>query len=323
MDIFSFIESKDIAQHIKATGYRITDIQKAWLVWNCRSATQEERHAAWQELIQSTTDQKIVSGLHSTEWPSFHQMLADYMALDRKLVDLLKRDDPNTVFRFEAKTNSLNPRVRQLEWRGEALFSTYEKALSGIEDWDNPPFFRITKHWCDTNFRVEGTFNAECQLLEIDCYGELITNYLNEQEIELHCESFDGMWFDIPIPFQKGDLVQDTQSKEPFVLLDTDPWAKQRHPNRGSHRCASDMLAFGYSYDPEDHFLYDDYMCGYLNLEYCTDPLVGGERLLEAYSRFVKGEIDAWSLSKFARMYHCEELAELDRKQLKSFGAVK
>ena len=117
--------------------------------------------------------------------------------------------------------------------------------------------------------------------------------------------------------------MQDSQSKEPFVLLDTDPWIKQRHPNRGSHRCASDMLAFGYSYDPEDHFLYDDYMCGYLDLEYCTEPLTGGERILEAYGRFIKGEIDAWTLLKFARMYHCEEITEADCKRLKSFGAVK
>lgn len=75
MDIFHFIESKDIANHVKSVGYRLSDIQKARLIWNCQTATQSERHAAWQELIHSSTDQTVVSGLHATEWPSFLRCL--------------------------------------------------------------------------------------------------------------------------------------------------------------------------------------------------------------------------------------------------------
>ena len=75
MDIFHVIESNDIAQHIKSIGYRFTDIQKAWLIRACRSATQSERHAAWEELINSSADQKVVSGLHPEGWDSLHQMI--------------------------------------------------------------------------------------------------------------------------------------------------------------------------------------------------------------------------------------------------------
>lgn len=323
MDIFRFIESNDIAKHIKSIGYRLTDIQKAWLIRACRSATQAERHAAWAELINSTVDQKVASGLHPEGWDSLHQMIKSYMELEHKLETLLQREDPNTVYQFQAKTVSLNPREYQLEWRGEALFSRFKNAFASIDDWESPPFFRIIKRWCDANFRIEGLYNADCQLLEVSCCGDLLTKYLTEQEIELYCESFDGMWFDIPIPFQKGDIVQNIHSKERFVILDTDPWVKQRHPNRGSHRDAADMLAFGYTYGREDRFLYNDYMCNYLDIEYCKLPLSGGERILEAYSRFVKGEITAWTLLKLARMYQCEEIAEFDRRCLKSFGAVR
>ena len=83
------------------------------------------------------------------------------------------------------------------------------------------------------------------------------------------------------------------------------------------------MYAFGYSYDEQDHFLWDDYMTACMDLEYCTEPLVGHSRILEAYSRFEKGAIDAWTLLKLFRMYECEAVADKNYRQLKGFGAVK
>lgn len=82
------------------------------------------------------------------------------------------------------------------------------------------------------------------------------------------------------------------------------------------------MIATGYSFDYENRFLNDDYMTDYMNLEYCTAPLKGNKRILEAYSRFEKGNIDTWTLLKLFRMYMCEDIAASDYRQLKGFGAI-
>ena len=81
------------------------------------------------------------------------------------------------------------------------------------------------------------------------------------------------MWFDIPIPFEKGDIVCDNACIYtrgiPFVLMGTVPWYKKEHPSpRGAYNGDySDMNAYGYSYDFDRQFFYDDFSADYLNLE--------------------------------------------------------
>ena len=147
---------------------------------------------------------------------------------------------------------------------------------------------------------------------------------LSEEETALWNESFTGMWFDIPIPFKKGDIVCDNASIYtagiPFVLLGTDPWYRQEHPQvQSDFADYSDMNAYGYSYDHTLRFFNDDFRVDYLNLEHWTEPLHGPEKLLYAYRQFVKGEIDAYTLLKLYRMIQADAAAEEDRKLLKSY----
>lgn len=322
MDIYRFLNSGDIAAHLKNTGYEFSPVEIAWLVWQCQAATMRERHAAWEELIRTTPDCRVEKSFNVAGWDSLHDMLRAYMTLERRLQAILEADDPDAVYVYEVLEKSHDPAERRPKWHGETLFLKYSHAITHSFAQESLSF-RITKKGFGGSLWVEGCFNPQGELLRVTIWGPQITQKLTQAELELESESFDGMWFDFPIPFQKGDIVCDAFLREPFVLLDTDPWCKKRHTERKSHRDGSDMLAFGYSYDREDRFLYDDYMADYMNLTYCNDPLEGGERLLEAYSRFEKGEIDAWTLLKFFRMYQCKEIAAADHRRLKSFGAAR
>ena len=79
------------------------------------------------------------------------------------------------------------------------------------------------------------------------------------------------------------------------------------------------MNAVGYSYDHAHRLFDDDFMVDYLNLEYYKEPLCGPERLLYAYSQFVKEKIDAYTLLKLYRMIRAEAAAEEERSILKSY----
>lgn len=326
MDIFRFIESKDIADHIRKTGHQLSELEQAWLIWYCKDAKRSERHTAWEYLIQHGTDCSVETSDHRQHWDSLHQMLHFHISLENKLEEFLRRSDPKTVYVAELKEKAASGCGHDWYWCGGKMLSSYEKAMAYAMAEASPEHtlaIRICKYWCDSDSGIQGEYSPNGEPTTIECRGEAVNTLLTQDEKTLYYDSFDELWLDIPFPFQKGDIVQHIHTKEPFVLLDTDLWRKQRHPNRSVCRNIGDMMAHGYSYDPEEHFLDDDAMCCYLDLEYRKEPLTGGERILDTYSRFVKGEIDEWTLMKFGRMYHCEEIAEADRKQLKSFGSIK
>ncbi len=59
MDFADFINSKDIREYHKKIGYEYNSLEAAWLVSQCRRLTLEERHDAWQWIIDNMPDQIV------------------------------------------------------------------------------------------------------------------------------------------------------------------------------------------------------------------------------------------------------------------------
>ena len=323
MDIYRFINSADIAAHLKSIGYHFSALESAWLIWQSNTASMKERHEAWLALIDKFPDCSIEKSIRHPYWESLHQMLRDYMALEEKLRAILVEQDIGAAYIYDEYGPTLNGEKK--EWYGGCICKDFwGAALYAIEREETLPY-RIRKRWFGEETSITGYYDENQNLLRIE--QNLDSRKLSDREQELWWGTFSEMYFDFPIPFKKGDLVQNTQTKEPFVLMDTSLWqrlqaadpnhcGKPRHPGR-------DMYAFGYSYDEKNRFLWDGYMTDCMDLEYCTEPLVGHSRILEAYSCFEKGWIDAWTLLKLFRMYECEAVADKNYRQLKGFGAVK
>ena len=51
MDIFRFVNSKDVREHLKSIDYEFNSLEAAWLIYQCRDAAIDEKHKAWNELI--------------------------------------------------------------------------------------------------------------------------------------------------------------------------------------------------------------------------------------------------------------------------------
>ena len=51
MDIFRFIDSADIRRYLVKIQYRFSTEEKMLLIWYCKSATLNEKIAAWQEIV--------------------------------------------------------------------------------------------------------------------------------------------------------------------------------------------------------------------------------------------------------------------------------
>lgn len=64
MDIFRFVNSKDIREHLRNIGYEFNSLEAAWLIYQCRDAAIDEKHKAWNDsggLIQ-TGSHKVMAG---------------------------------------------------------------------------------------------------------------------------------------------------------------------------------------------------------------------------------------------------------------------
>lgn len=51
MDIFRFIDSADIRRYLAEIRYRFSTEEKMFLIWYCKTATLNEKIAAWQEIV--------------------------------------------------------------------------------------------------------------------------------------------------------------------------------------------------------------------------------------------------------------------------------
>ena len=188
--------------------------------------------------------------------------------------------------------------------KGDGFYSKFDLNYAG------GPKGRISKIRCekylidDPCFRQSAQLTPDGEFLSIDP-GMLLNK--DKEENDVYYGVFQGLWFDFPTPFKKGDIVWDPERKNgrfgrPFVLVSAgleglDEKVKEFQKTDGD---TTDMNARGYFADPDIGF-YHEVTDNYMDLEYYPKELAGVERTLIPLSSFLKGKID---IGLFARAYH-------------------
>lgn len=312
MDIYRFIDSRDMREHLQKLNYSFTTPEAAFLVYWCKDATLEERIAAWREIIDTMPNCAMAERLNLEAIPDFHQFLRDY-------IDLQERD----LRRFKEPEGCVY--VCELSRQGELCgdmefgpFSDFDRCLSAAirrAAEEETVGLRIFKRPMDPG--EDSPREDYCILTPQGEVCQLECRALSDRDLDLSL-AFDGMWFDFPTPFHAGDIVcSHRRPDEPFVLTDLCTWdaetlrrelpvseysdnwlsnvdhALARMRVRGD---TSDMTCRGYtvSGDPGEAIplvFYDDFfVCDYLDLEYYRGPLKGIHKLLGPISDFLKGD---------------------------------
>ena len=97
MDIYSFINSRDIAEHCRALEHEFTPLEQAIIIYHSKKPL-AERHAAWQSIIDTQPDMEVVEWADSrhirTLHESLHQFLREYIRIENSLVNTMKTHDP-------------------------------------------------------------------------------------------------------------------------------------------------------------------------------------------------------------------------------------
>lgn len=84
MDILRFINSKDIREHLRSIRYEFNSLETAWLIYQSHDATIDEKHKAWNELIETMPDCPIEKRLNTVAQDSLHAFLRLYMTLEER-----------------------------------------------------------------------------------------------------------------------------------------------------------------------------------------------------------------------------------------------
>ncbi len=88
MNVYRFINSKDIRNYLKEINYAFTSVEMAWLVYQCFDATEKEKHGAWNEIINTMPDcsVEVREGYDVDGYDSLHKVLNAYMENDNNSI---------------------------------------------------------------------------------------------------------------------------------------------------------------------------------------------------------------------------------------------
>ncbi len=300
MDIFRFINSRDIREYLKIRNYPFTSLEAAWLIYQCRCATIKEKHEAWQELIQTMPDCAVAERPHTAHHESLHQFLKEYIRTEDEILDWFFRNEKDAIYNCEFWEYAM--------WcPGGEYFDSFQKCLKAYTDRRlGKMTFKITKQILNSDQCTYVIFSADNEPLKFD------TSWYPEGGDEILYGVLGGLEFDFPTPFTKGDILCESEVYEMnpslradlFVITDLPACSKNE-----SYRDGCRMKVWGFFLKYDGTLQYED-MYNYMNLEYFRGELSGKKRILKALSNHIKGEID---VGLFANAYHkilCEEYAK-------------
>jgi len=131
MDIYSYINSKDIAEHCRNINHIFDPVEMSALVAFCDIAIQS-KHDAWQEIIAGYPDMPIPASNGFEGCDSLHVYLRNFMAWENKFIAGFYMPGDDVVYRHRVIWDGHDR-------SGDGCYRTVEKALEDAGEcygWD-------------------------------------------------------------------------------------------------------------------------------------------------------------------------------------------
>ena len=346
MDFTVYINSPDIREHHKKIDYQYNTLEAAWLVYQCKSisVSVQDKHEAWQWIIDSMPDFVIEKErCRYFEGKSLHGVLKDYIEMENRFISDFINDSDSSVFTYKSGSMIFDRDSHTYYYvfydGFNGAFSTYQDCLDYISENEKPDesedvsgaFYEIYKCSLNSGNEIRNEVN-----LVIDSRGQVYaTNMSFDQSEDYKCQLeyfFEDLWFEFPVPFEKGDIVCLIGWNKPIVLSDIvipsscNPDKFRVRRLRGD---TSDMNLWGYimcmntSCKTEqaqngrmfmgiDH----DVWWNYMDVVYYRKELDGFERCLKPVSSWLKGRFDGNDLSILLMAYSRIMNEEISRSLL-------
>ena len=261
MDFYKYINSKDVAEHLKKTNFHLNPLQCLWIIFQNEHITLNEKIEALEYILMMPDYE-----FESYEYPfgvGVHRIINDYFDYIKVIKDELKNKDENCFYdsyiHYEDET--IHPLIYFKDYETcykhiENYFEYKERIVSGYEIHKIP--FNTYE---DT---IKATYIGGV-LTSIHKYGDwdpLINNLVDESEL-----------IKLTSPFKPGDILYDLIEQRPVVL--------ESFSNE-------DMGAICYYVSDDCKSIEKDYVLFFTNLVYYDNELTGKDMALYPVSDFIK-----------------------------------
>lgn len=319
LDPLSFVDSAFVRENFVAVGWEPGPLEAAFLVWQSRSRSVRDKHAAWRRIVEAMPDVPVPARRGCDARPSLHGFLKDYMGLERRVLSRAEGWDDHSCWQVRPRYRGVDE-VEVVTCR--TLNDALDEVMSGIDDGDwelhgeRPRDFAVSQVKFNDPAK-EGReelrlrYSPDLELMGIEYYRYY---WRDEKAACLWGMGFSGMWFDFPLPFRTGDVLRYCDAAgfdERFVLVGgLSPELRTRLSEDGD---SSDMTYSGYTVGDDGVVLFHAHFPDYLRMEPLTGELYGYDRKLRPLSLFAKGEIDLPEC-----MRRCDEIGAEVRRELDS-----
>ena len=103
MNIYEFVNSRDVRAHWEECGFVPNALESAWLVYQSNNHTIEEKHEAWRWIISNMPDCEVSGKNIETPQKSLHNFLKKYMEIENAIITDFFAPEPGAV--YNAKSN--------------------------------------------------------------------------------------------------------------------------------------------------------------------------------------------------------------------------
>lgn len=336
MDIYSIINSKAISEYCRSIKHSFSSIEMAYLVYANTTMTIAEKHLAYKEVINTQPDMAVEERTWTPYFESLHTFLRRYMDIQNKYLGGFYREDPNSIYSFEVwysadeeyvKDNRIFPNFALCY---ASLKAEIDEMLDFYKDSDKEMFvrdIRVTKQWINMKRDEQAKRIVVCIDYDNNPTEFYETyNIISDEDRDVFC-AFEGMCFEIPTPFKKGDILIEKEWKKdgnkPFILDWLPFWNENGEQSNliehlRKNGDSSDLIT-GIFGQASDGTIWCDHGPSYLDLEYCERKLVGREKILLALSNYIKGEIPLHIFIKAYDVHKAEHYASEERAYADSY----
>ncbi len=284
MDVYKFINSKDIREYLKKINYEFTPVEATWLIWQCEHVTLKEKQNAWQKMIDTMQDCPIDCSFKKIN--SLHKFLKDTIALENKTIETFTKNEKDTIYNFYINFSYAYD-------YNHKKYSTYDDMLKDIKN--------VAKNYKRkiSDFNLCKEYPNKNNLINLFMHPNFEIKSVESEELHDKIDSiFMDMCFSFPTPFKQGDIVClpndviDSNRKPQVITFEGKAISQVKID-------ASIPVYRQESYGDGSVFL--DFIPNYMDLEYYHGEFDGQKKIIKALSNYLKGKID---ISLFANSYH-------------------
>ena len=297
MDIYSFINSRDVAAYCREIKKTWNPFEMAVIIGRSHRPI-VDKHQGWRDLIANYPDMPTPKNMHYDSYPSLHKKIEQMIVYEENILALLKRPESGAIYEHKGIWHGK-------EERSQSGFLSYEAAFENARDnWEleEMPFFSIEKIFLGGRGNIEAHIDYEGNIYDFsgpysDLQSELLPAALLDDWKD-YPHFFDNAFYvDIPLPFKRGDILTYSKScwarEEVFVLKST---SRDDERLLAKHLCyemgdGGDLMGWGY-YASDEGVLYGDHSGSEDSFEYYRGKLSGKDSILNYVSLFIEDEID-------------------------------